>query len=61
MTMTAVTLGDSTPDGGWAEGDWDCATDASANADITKGKIWFIDLTSISVLILVAAAFRSPV
>jgi hypothetical protein len=45
--MTSVVLGDDAPEGGWGEGDCDCAIVAAESRNITKGNRSFIALISI--------------
>ena len=46
--MTAVVLGEDAPEGGWGEGDVDCAIAAAAESkNIMKGNSSFIALISI--------------
>src|SRR5262249_12410068 len=63
ITMTSVVLRDGTSEGGWAEGDGDCATDATGTADRINGSNNVMDEPRSSVFRLLGTGslqFRLP-
>src|SRR5262245_48247306 len=59
MTITSVVLGDGASEGGWADGDCDCATAASGYAERMNGSKNFIDAPRINVCRLITASIRA--
>src|SRR5262245_35480742 len=49
MTITSVVLGDGALEGGWADGDCDCATAANGYAERINGSKSFMDAPRINV------------
>src|SRR5262249_2492390 len=50
MTITSVVLGDGASEGGWPDGNSDCATAANGYAERVSGSKNFMDAPRISVL-----------